>query len=76
MLEQVAVPEYIALKSPPLEGMINWKLHNIALIPGVTSPQPFLAYGVYMFIFFLLYVKQVKRRLFSLRVYQNLSDQK
>lgn len=76
MLEQVSVREYVALKSPPLEGMINWKLHNLAIVPGVTFPRLVLASGVHLFIFILLYVKPVKRCLFSLGQYQHLSDQK
>lgn len=78
MLEHMAVPDYIALKSPPLEGTINWKLHNMALVPGFSSPQLVLASGVHLFIFFstLFHVKPVKRCYCPLRAYQNLSDQK
>lgn len=52
MLEHMVVPEYIAPKSLPLEQMISWKLHNMAVVPGISSPQLILASGVHLFIFF------------------------
>lgn len=56
MLEHMAIPEYIAPKSPPLVGMINWKVHNMALVPGIFSPWLVLASGVHVILgFFLLF---------------------
>lgn len=60
MLEHMAVSEYIAPKSLPLEQMISWKLHNgncnMVVVPGISSPQLVLASGVHLFIFFLLFL--------------------
>lgn len=61
MLEHMAVLEYSAPKSLPLEQMISWKLHNMAIVPGIFSSACFSFSSASVYIFStLFYAKTLK----------------